>query len=140
MREHANAPVAARAPIGRLFGGAALVILHDWLGIGGSGLDVAINGVVYDAVVVCAGLACLTRALRGGPERGAWLAIGAVDPRLGRPARSGGPLYIEGNPDAPYPSPADIGYLAFYPLAASASTCWCAPAPANSTGGSGWTA
>ena len=53
-----------------LFGGAALVIAHDWIGIGGPNLDTAINGVAYDAVVVCAGLACLTRALRGGPERG----------------------------------------------------------------------
>ncbi len=25
--------------------------------------------------------------------------------------------YIEGNPAAPYPSPADVGYLVFYPLA-----------------------
>ncbi len=99
-----------------LFGGAALVIVHDWVGIAGSNLDTAINGVAYDAVVVCAGLACLTRALRGGPERGAWLAIGASIL-----AWAGGEiwwtLYIEGNPGAPYPSPADIGYLAFYPLA-----------------------
>src|SRR4051812_34993553 len=26
-------------------------------------------------------------------------------------------MYIEGNASAPYPSPADVGYLAFYPLA-----------------------
>jgi two-component system cell cycle response regulator len=99
-----------------LFGGTALVAGHDWLAIGGSGLDGAINGVVYDAVVVCAGLACLTRALRKGPERGAWLAIGAAIL-----AWSAGEiwwtLYIEGNSGAPYPSPADVGYLAFYPLA-----------------------
>jgi diguanylate cyclase (GGDEF)-like protein len=99
-----------------LFGGAALVIVHDWIGIGGASLDVAINGVAYDAVVVCAGIACLTRALRGGPERAAWYAISASIL-----AWSAGEiwwtLYIEGNPDAPYPSPADIGYLAFYPLA-----------------------
>ncbi len=99
-----------------LFGGAGLVIVHDWIGIGGSGLDVAINGVVYDAVVVCAGLACLTRALRGGPERAAWLAIGAsiLAWAIGEIWWT---IYIEGNADAPYPSPADIGYLAFYPLA-----------------------
>ncbi|HVD40390.1 MAG TPA: GGDEF domain-containing protein [Solirubrobacterales bacterium] len=99
-----------------LFGGAALVIVHDWIGIGGASLDTAINGVVYDAVVVCAALACLTRALRGGPERAAWFAISASIF-----AWAGGEiwwtLYIEGNPSAPYPSPADIGYLAFYPLA-----------------------
>lgn len=99
-----------------LFGGAGLVILHAWVGIGGSDLDFAINSVVYDAVIVAAGLACLTRAWRGGPERGAWIAIGASVL-----AWAGGEIwwtaYIEGNPEAPYPSPADIGYLAFYPLA-----------------------
>jgi two-component system cell cycle response regulator len=100
-----------------LFGGAALVIVHDWIGIGGPGLDTAINGVAYDAVVVCAGLACLTRALRGGPERAAWLAISASILAWGA-GEIWWTLYIEGNPDAPYPSPADIGYLAFYPLAA----------------------
>jgi diguanylate cyclase (GGDEF)-like protein len=100
-----------------LFGGAALVIVHDWIGIGGPGVDVAVNGVAYDAVVVCAGLACLTRALRGGPERAAWFAISASIFAWGA-GEIWWTLYIEGNPDAPYPSPADIGYLAFYPLAA----------------------
>ncbi|HET7417777.1 MAG TPA: GGDEF domain-containing protein [Solirubrobacterales bacterium] len=99
-----------------LVGGMALVVLYDWVGIGGASLDTAINGVAYDAVVVCAGIACLLRALRGGPERPAWLAIGAAIL-----AWAGGEiwwtLYIEGNADAPYPSPADLGYLAFYPLA-----------------------
>jgi diguanylate cyclase (GGDEF)-like protein len=100
-----------------LFGGMVLVMLHDWLLLGGSGLDVAINGVVYDAVVVGAGLACLLRASRGGPERGAWIAIGASILAWAA-GEIWWTLYIEGNPTAPYPSPADIGYLAFYPLAA----------------------
>jgi diguanylate cyclase (GGDEF)-like protein len=99
-----------------LFGGAALVIVHDWIGIGGAGLDTAINGVAYDATVICAGLACLTRARRGGPERAAWIAIGASILAWGA-GEIWWTIYIEGNPDAPYPSPADIGYLAFYPLA-----------------------
>jgi diguanylate cyclase (GGDEF)-like protein len=99
-----------------LFGGAALVILYDWAGIGGSGLDVAINGVVYSAVIACAGLACLTRALRGGPERGAWIAISASILAWAA-GEIWWALYIEGNPNPPYPSPADIGYIAFYPLA-----------------------
>jgi len=105
-----------RAIAAILFGGAGLVIVHDWIGIGGSGLDVAINGVIYDAVVVCAGLACLTRALRGGPERAAWTAIGASILAWGA-GEIWWTLYIEGNANAPYPSPADIGYLGFYPLA-----------------------
>lgn len=99
-----------------LFGGAALVVLHDWVGIGGAGLDTAINGVAYDTVVICAGLACLIRARRGGPERGAWIAIAASIFVWGA-GEIWWTLYIEGNASAPYPSPADIGYLAFYPLA-----------------------
>jgi len=99
-----------------LFGGAAVVIVHDWIGIGGSALDVAVNGVIYDAVVICAGLACLTRALRGGPERGAWFAISASILAWAA-GEIWWTLYIEGNADAPYPSPADIGYIGFYPLA-----------------------
>jgi diguanylate cyclase (GGDEF)-like protein len=99
-----------------LFSGAALVILYDWVGIGGPGLDVAINSVVYDLVVVCAGLGCLARALRGGPERGAWFAIAAAVL-----AWAGGEIWwttsIEGSASPPYPSPADLGYIAFYPLA-----------------------
>jgi diguanylate cyclase (GGDEF)-like protein len=99
-----------------LFGGAAVVALHDWVGIGGSSVDTALNGVVYDMVVVCAGLACLLRASRGGRERNAWLLIAASVFAWGA-----GEIYwtleIEGNPSAPYPSPADLGYLAFYPLA-----------------------
>ncbi|MGN6586908.1 MAG: diguanylate cyclase domain-containing protein [Solirubrobacterales bacterium] len=99
-----------------LYGGTVLVVLHDWLRIGGPDLDIAINGVVYDVVVVCAGLACLARALRGGPERPAWLAIGASILAWAA-GEIWWTLYIEGNPSAPYPSPADLGYLAFYPLA-----------------------
>ena len=99
-----------------LFGGMTLVILYDWIGIGGPGLDTAINGVAYDSVVVCAGLACLLRASRGGPERGAWVAIAASIIAWGC-GEIWWTLYIEGNPNAPYPSPADLGYLAFYPLA-----------------------
>ena len=99
-----------------LFGGAAVVALHDWVGLGGPDLDFAINGVVYDAVVVGAGLACLIRALRGGPERAAWFAISASILAWAA-GEIWWTLYIEDNPSAPYPSPADVGYLAFYPLA-----------------------
>jgi two-component system cell cycle response regulator len=99
-----------------LFGGVAIVALHDWLGVGGAALDTAINAVIYCSVVVAAGLACLLRAATGGRERAAWIAIG-----IAVLAWAGGEiwwaLYIEGNAAAPYPSPADIGYLAFYPLA-----------------------
>jgi two-component system, cell cycle response regulator len=99
-----------------LFGGAAVAILHDWVGIGGAGITSAINGPIYDAVVVAAGIACLLRARDGGPERRAWLVI-AASILSWAAAEIYWTLYIEGNASAPYPSPADIGYLAFYPLA-----------------------
>jgi diguanylate cyclase (GGDEF)-like protein len=99
-----------------LVGGTAVVTLHNWLGVGGSGLDFVLSGPVYDAVVVAAGLACLVRAGGAGRERPAWVLIG-----LAILSWSAGEIYwtaaIENNPNAPYPSPADIGYLLFYPLA-----------------------
>lgn len=108
---------ALKSGIGALlFGGTTLVILYDWIGIGGAGLDTAVNGGLYDAVVVGAGFACLVRARAGRQERRAWLALAAAIF-----AWAAGEiywtLYIEGNASAPYPSPADVGYLAFYPLA-----------------------
>jgi two-component system, cell cycle response regulator len=98
-----------------LLGGTLLVALHYWLGIGGS-LHFAIGSVVYDAVVLGAGVACLVRASAFGRERRAWILIGVAILAWGA-AEVYWAVFIEGNPDAPYPSPADIGYLAFYPLA-----------------------
>jgi len=98
-----------------LLGGTLLVALHYWLGIGG-GLHFAIGSVVYDAVVLGAGVACLVRASAFGRERRAWILIGAAILVWGA-AEVYWAAFIEGNPDAPYPSPADVGYLLFYPLA-----------------------
>ena len=100
-----------------LFGGAAAVTLHDWLGLGGRGLDYAAEGPVYDAVVIAAGLACLLRARAAQRERGAWLAIGAAILLWGA-SEIYWTAFILNDPTPPYPSPADLGYLAFYPLAA----------------------
>jgi len=101
-----------------LFGGTLVVALYDWLGIGGSALDSAVNGPLYDAAVVSAGVACLLRAGNAGRERRAWLFIAASVF-----AWAAGEIYwtayIEGNSTAPYPSLADLGYLGFYPLAAT---------------------
>ena len=101
-----------------LFGGAALLTLHDWFGVGGSGLDAFVNGPIYDAVVLSAGLACLIKARGAGRERGAWLAIAAAVPCWGA-SEVYWTAVLRDDPSPPYPSPADLGYLAFYPLAAS---------------------
>jgi diguanylate cyclase (GGDEF)-like protein len=98
-----------------LLGGTLLVALHYWLGVG-EGLHTVIGAVVYDAVVLGAGVACLVRASAFGRERSAWILIGAAILVWGA-AEVYWSVAIEGNPDAPYPSPADAGYLLFYPLA-----------------------
>jgi diguanylate cyclase (GGDEF)-like protein len=98
-----------------LLGGTAVVALHDWLGIGAS-LDFAISEALYDAVVLGAGLACLIRASDYPQEKAAWMWIGAAVLSWGA-GEVYWTIFIEGNASAPYPSPADIGYLAFYPLA-----------------------
>jgi diguanylate cyclase (GGDEF)-like protein len=98
-----------------LFGGTLLVALHYWLGVAGS-LDFVIGSVVYDGVVLGAGVACLARASSFGRERGAWTLVGLAILVWGG-AEVYWSAFIEGNPGAPYPSPADAGYLLFYPLA-----------------------
>jgi len=100
-----------------LLGGTLLVALHYWLGIG-DGLNDAISSVVYDAVVLGAGVACLVRASAFGTERRAWILIGTAILFWGA-AEVYWAIFIEGNANAPYPSLADVGYLLFYPLAYS---------------------
>jgi two-component system, cell cycle response regulator len=98
-----------------LLGGTAVVVLHDWFGLGSS-LELAIGEILYDAVVVGAGIACLVRAAAYERERWAWRLIGLAILSWGA-AEVYWTAFIEDNPSAPYPSPADVGYLAFYPLA-----------------------
>jgi diguanylate cyclase (GGDEF)-like protein len=97
--------------------GTAFVALHDWFGLGGPSLDYAAEGPVYDAVIVAAGLTCLLRSRSAGHERGAWIAIGAAILSWGA-AEIYWTAVILDDPSPPYPSLADVGYLAFYPLAA----------------------
>lgn len=98
-----------------LLGGTALVTLHYWLGVG-EDLDFAIGGPLYSAIVLGAGVACLIRASDYRRERAAWLSIGLAILLWGA-AEIYWTAAIENNASAPYPSPADVGYLAFYPLA-----------------------
>jgi two-component system cell cycle response regulator len=99
-----------------LVGGTVVVALHAWFGLGGPALDTALNGVLYDAVVIGAAVACLLRAFAYRSERVAWLTIGLAVVFWGM-AEVYWTAFIEDNPSAPYPSPADVGYLLFYPFA-----------------------
>jgi diguanylate cyclase (GGDEF)-like protein len=108
-----------RALIGLvMFGGAALVALHDWAQIGGPDLDSFVNGPLYDSVVIAAGLAAVLKADDERAERSAWLLIGAAVLAWGA-AEIYWTAVLDNDPTPPLPSPADAGYLAFYPLAAA---------------------
>jgi len=102
-----------------LFGGTALFVLHSWLGLGDSLIGPVADEILFDAVVLSAGLACVLRALRGGPERTAWFLIGATILLQAATEFFWTATYAS-DPTPPYPSLADIGWLAFYPLAAAA--------------------
>ena len=81
-----------------------------------------------------------------GPGSRAPAASGAPGSRSAPRSSAGAPAEVYwtaailDDPSPPYPSPADIGYLAFYPLAALGLVpAGPRPRPASSTGGSGWT-
>src|SRR6476659_1170124 len=97
--------------------GTVAVAAHDWLGFGGGAFADAAEGWLNDAVVVAAGATCLLRSRSAGRERTAWEAIGASI-LVWAAAEIYWTVAIVGDPSPPYPSPADAGYLAFYPLAA----------------------
>jgi diguanylate cyclase (GGDEF)-like protein len=89
----------------------AVVIL--WA-LGGESLQDAVGRWVYDAVVLGAALVVLARAALFEAERKAWLALG-----LGLLLWALGQTYYSvvlyyASP-APFPSPADVLFLAFYP-------------------------
>jgi diguanylate cyclase (GGDEF)-like protein len=114
-------PMSKLAPMKRvaLRAAGALVLLafagfvfHAATGLGSETLF----GIwVYCAVMVGAAVSCLTRAVLVRRERTAWLLIGA-----GLLIWTGGEIYYEAaisiSGSVPIPSPADAGYLLFYPL------------------------
>ena len=82
--------------------------------LGDASLQDAVGRWVYDAVVLGAALLVLARAALIPSERGAWLALGAglLFWALGQTYYSVVLYYAS---PAPFPSPADFGFLAFYP-------------------------
>jgi two-component system, cell cycle response regulator len=111
------------APASRNFIFGALALLTGLLGfyaavtiwaLGDASLQDAVGRWVYDAVVLGAALLVLARAVRVPSERGAWLALGTglLLWALGQTYYSAVLYYAS---PAPFPSPADFGFLAFYP-------------------------
>src|SRR6188474_499980 len=99
--------------------GALAVLLAAYAAVilgplGGEGVQDAFGRWVYDAVVLGAAVAVLFRALRLPDERTAWLAlgIGLLLWALGQTYYSVVLYYAS---PAPFPSPSDALFLAFYP-------------------------
>jgi diguanylate cyclase (GGDEF)-like protein len=106
------------------------ILLFVWLGLlatslaayaavtlgslGGSTLQDAFGRWVYDAIVVGAALAVIARSALRPAERGAWLAlgIGLLLWALGQTYYS---IFLYYASPAPFPSPSDALFLAFYP-------------------------
>ncbi len=87
-------------------------VLYAATGVG----DEAVFGIwIYCGVMVGAAVSCLLRAALVRQERAAWSLIGA-----GLLVWTGGEIYYEialaASGSVPIPSPADAGYLLFYPL------------------------
>ena len=101
------------ALLGALLAFYAIVVVGE---LEGEGLQAFAGRWVYDAIVLGAAAIVLWRALSMPAERGAWLALGVgmLLWALGQTYYSAVLYYAE---PAPFPSPADAGFLAFYPAA-----------------------
>src|SRR5262249_48418241 len=75
-----------------------------------------LNHGAYDAIMLGAAAVCIARGLSRGRDRWAWILVGIA---VG--AWAAGDVYwtyaVANDPGAPYPSFADVGYLALYPPA-----------------------
>ena len=95
--------------------GAALLAYAANVAFGfASGLDDFFDEYVYTGLIVAAGAICLVRGFTVPEERAAWLVMGA-----GLSAWAAGEItwavMLANDPNPPYPSVADLLYLAFYP-------------------------
>jgi diguanylate cyclase (GGDEF)-like protein len=100
--------------------GAALLMYAANVTFGfASGLDGFFEDYVYTGLVVAAGVICLTRGIAVPEERAAWLIMG-----VGLTAWAAGEItwavLLADDPSPPYPSAADLLYLAFYPASYAA--------------------
>ena len=90
--------------------------LHTGLGIGGDRLDDFFADWVYNGSIALAALACLLRAVLVAGGRAAWAVWAAALASWVAAELAWTTMYAELE-TPPYPSLADVFYLAFYPLA-----------------------
>jgi diguanylate cyclase (GGDEF)-like protein len=106
----------ARFVLSAMAAAIALELACTLAGFGDGPVSFAINGPLYDAIMLGSALACLLRARADRNERVAWALLGT-----GMLMWALGDLYWDAflyhDRHPAFPSPADAGYLAFYPLA-----------------------
>src|SRR5215470_3395320 len=109
---HTRGPAVVRLWQALLVAGLGVLGLH-YVGHVSEGGSRAYETWIYEGLELFAALGCLARAVLVRAERAAWFFIGAAL----LATTCGDVLYdfwYDGNP--PFPSAADVGYLAFYPL------------------------
>jgi two-component system, cell cycle response regulator len=108
--------VLPRAALALLAAGMALLATHTLLGVGGEGFSEIYDRTLYDGLMAGAAVLCLVRVLVSGHDRIAWLLIG-----IGLCGWAIGDIIwtteFAGQPNPPFPSWADAGYLLFFPAA-----------------------
>ncbi|HYG96910.1 MAG TPA: HD domain-containing phosphohydrolase [Solirubrobacterales bacterium] len=104
----------AFAGVGLLSGVLALYAAVIWWTLGSDSLQDAAGRWAYDGVVLGAALIVLWRAVAVEAERGVWLALGAGMLLWGLGQTYYSAVLYYASP-APFPSPADALFLAFYP-------------------------
>jgi two-component system cell cycle response regulator len=96
-----------------LAGGLVLLAAHSLLGLGDAGAF--FNNWLYDGLMLGSAGLCLARVVMAKDEWAAWGLIG-VALLLWALADIYSTSVLTGTGADPFPSPADAGYLAFYPL------------------------
>ena len=104
----------AFAAVGVLAGLLAFYAAVIWWTLGSEALQDAVGRWAYDGVVLGAALIVLWRAAAVEAERGVWLALGAGMLLWGLGQTYYSAVLYYASP-APFPSPADALFLAFYP-------------------------
>jgi two-component system, cell cycle response regulator len=104
----------AFAAVGLLAGLLALYAVVIWWTLGSESLQDAAGRWAYDAAVLGAALVVLWRAVTVETERGVWLALGVGMLLWGLGQTYYSAVLYYASP-APFPSPADVLFLAFYP-------------------------
>lgn len=99
---------------------------------GGHGYDVPLDGWLNNGALALAAILVAVRAALVRADRAAWFCVAAAIGlyAVGNVAYVGWVQYAD---PIPYPSVADVLWLAFYPIATSAWCCWCAGGCARST-------